>query len=380
LGPRAMETPQCASTVHPILVIPGDGIGPEIMNATLRVLRFLEGLCGRFKLSFEIHEAGASSYLRTGKAMPDETADAFERCKVALKGPVGLPCVRTREGTEAGLLGGILRVGFDLYANVRPIRHIPGVPSPLGEKGDLIDYVIVRENTEGLYLSRGKGLRTEQAAVDNLLLTRRGCERISRFAFQLASKKREGAPEDGNRRVTLVEKSNVLVSFAFFKDIFLQVAGEFPNVAHECMYVDAAASALVTNPEHFQVIVTENMFGDILSDLGGATVGGLGFCPSANIGEGHAYFEPIHGSAPHIAGKDLANPTGLILSASMMLDYLGEREAAKLLEKGVSKAWSKGKIKVEKGGIVPGGARLVAEAVMEALEEVAKGELATCGS
>ena len=177
-----------------------------------------------------------------------------------------------------------------------------------------------------------------------------------------------------------MEKSNVLVSFAFFKDIFLQVAGEFPNVAHECMYVDAAASALITNPEHFQVIVTENMFGDILSDLGGATVGGLGFCPSANIGEGHAYFEPIHGSAPHIAGKDLANPTGLILSASMMLDYLGEREAAKLLEKGVSKAWSKGKIKVEKGGIVPGGARLVAEAVMEALEEVAKGELATCGS
>ncbi len=366
--------------MHPILVIPGDGIGPEIMDATLRVLVFLEEVCGKFKFSFEIREAGAACYLRTGKALPEETVDAFERCKVALKGPVGLPGVRTQEGTEAGLLGGILREGFDLYANVRPIRHIPGVPSPLGEKAGFIDYVIVRENTEGLYLSRGRGLRTQQAAVDNLVLTRRGCERIARFAFQLAWKKQRGAPEDGNKRVTLVEKSNVLLSFAFFRDIFLEVARDFPNIEHECMYVDAAASALVANPEHFQVIVTENMFGDILSDLGGATVGGLGFCPSANIGERHAYFEPIHGSAPDIAGKDLANPTGLILSAVMMLDYLGEKEAATLLERGISRAWSRGKITVEKQGRVPGGARLVADAVMEALEEVAKGKSATCES
>lgn len=359
--------------VHKILVLPGDGIGPEIIEATLKVLEFLQKLMGEFELSWEIHDAGASHYLKTGRPVEKETLDVFERVRVALKGPVGLPGVRTEEGIEAGLLGGILRVGFDLYANVRPIRHIPGVPSPLGKKGELIDYVIVRENTEGLYLSRGKGIVTEQAAVDNLVVTKKGCERISRFAFQMAKEKQQGAPEDGRKRVTLVEKSNVLRSFAFFRDVFLEVAREFPDIEGECLYVDAAAFSLVENPEHFQVVVTENMFGDILSDLGGATIGGLGFCPSANIGEKYAYFEPIHGSAPEIAGKDLANPTAQILSAAMMLEYLQEKEAAKVLKEAVQRAWSQEKIPLEKGGRVPGGAELVADMVMASLEMVAKG-------
>ena len=199
---------------------------------------------------------------------------------------MGLPDVRKPDGTEAGLLGGILRVGFDLYANVRPIRLFPNAATPLsGYEPDGIDYVIVRENTEGLYLSRGIGLVTPHAATDTLLLTAHGCERIARFAFQTALKKQRGAPEDGRKRVTLVDKSNVLRSFAFFRRIFLDVAQEFPEVAAECLYVDSAAAALVGRPQHFQVIVTENLFGDILSDLGGATIGGLGMCPSANIGE-----------------------------------------------------------------------------------------------
>jgi 3-isopropylmalate dehydrogenase len=233
---------------------------------------------------------------------------------------------------------------------------------------DGIDYVIVRENSEGLYLSRGVGLVTPHAATDSLLMTAHGCERIARFAFQTALKKQRGAPEDGRKRVTLVDKSNVLRSFAFFRRIFLRVAEEFTAVANECLYVDAAAAALVTRPQHFQVIVTENLFGDILSDLGGATIGGLGMCPSANIGERLAYFEPIHGSAPDIAGRNLANPVSQIMSAAMMLSHLGEPGAADLLETALWRVYAERRIPLHAGGAVEGGAPVVARAVKQALQ------------
>ena len=276
-----------------IVVLPGDGIGPEIVEAALDVLETVQKVAGGFSLAYEFHKAGAACYRDTGEAITPEAIEAFRNADATLKGPVGLPDVRKPDGTEAGLLGGILRVGFDLYANVRPIRLFPNAATPLaGHEADGIDYVIVRENTEGLYLSRGLGLVTPHAATDTLLLTAHGCERITRFAFQTAINKQHGAPEDGRKRVTLVDKSNVLRSFAFFRRIFLQVAEEFPEVAAECIYVDAAAAALVSRPQHFQVIVTENLFGDILSDLGGATIGGLGMCPSANIGERRAYSNP----------------------------------------------------------------------------------------
>ncbi|MEJ5359943.1 MAG: isocitrate/isopropylmalate family dehydrogenase [Desulfobacterales bacterium] len=353
---------------HRVVVFPGDGIGPEIVDAALEVLRALEDRSGGFRLELEFHRAGAALYRETGEAILPEGLEAFRRAGCAFKGPVGLPEVRRPDGTEAGLLGGVLRGGFDLFANVRPISLLPGVRPPLAgvAPGD-VDYVIVRENTEGLYLSRGLGLVTRQAAADTLLLTASGCERISRFAFRTALSRPAGAPADGKRRVTLVEKSNVLRSFAFFRRIFLEVSSEFPGVEADCLYVDAAAAALVSRPQDFQVIVTENLFGDILSDLGAATVGGLGFCAAANIGEHAAYFEPIHGSAPAIAGQGLANPLSQIRAGALMLDYLGEKEAAAALEQAVRRACEGGGIRFTREGCVEGGPIAAAAAVKEAL-------------
>ncbi|MFZ7128118.1 MAG: isocitrate/isopropylmalate dehydrogenase family protein [Desulfobacterales bacterium] len=339
-----------------IVVLRGDGIGPEIVDTTLEVLETVQELSGRFSLIYEFHNAGAGCYKETGEPITPQALEAFSRAQATLKGPVGLPDVRKPDGTEAGLLGGVLRIGFDLYANVRPIRLFPNVNSPLACKapGD-IDYVIIRENSEGLYLSRGAGLVTPDAATDSLLMTARGCRRISRYAFQHAMEKERGAPEDGRKRVTLVEKSNVLRSFAFFRRIFLEEAEAYPDVDAECLYMDAASAALVNRPGHFQVVVTENMFGDILSDLGGATVGGLGMCPSANIGDRLAYFEPIHGSAPDIAGRHLANPTSQLLAAAMMLAYLEEPEAAAALESSIWQLYAERRIPLLPGGGVDGG-------------------------
>lgn len=358
---------------HWIVVLPGDGIGPEIVDAALEILETMQKLSGEFTLTYEFHRAGAACYSETGAPITPEALEAFRRADATLKGPVGLPDVRRPDGTEAGLLGGVLRVDFDLYANVRPIRLFPNVSSPLaGLAPDDIDYILLRENTEGLYLSRGVGLTTPQAATDTLLMTARGCERISRKAFRMALEKARGAPEDGRRRVTLVDKSNVLRSFAFFRSIFRQVAEEFHEVEAECLYVDAAAAALVNHPGHFQVIVTENMFGDILSDLGGATVGGLGMCPGANIGDRQAYFEPIHGSAPGLAGQRRANPTSQIRAAAMMLAHLGETEAAKILEHSVWTIYKKKRIPVLPGGAVDGGTAVVVREVKKTLKRSAE--------
>ena len=261
-----------------------------------------------------------------------------------MKGPVGLPEVRNPDGTEAGVLGGILRTGLDTFANLRPILAVDGIPTPLGT-GRNIDYVIVRENTEGLYASRGKGVGNNHVHVDQLLVTRAATERIVRRAFELAST-RTGAPADAVSRVTCVDKANVLPSLAFFRRVFDEIAAEFskshPGIVADHMYADAAAAALVEHPERFDVIVCENFIGDILSDLGAATVGGIGTCPSANIGDESAYFEPVHGSAPDIALADptceAANPTAQMLSAAMMLDYLGEHDAAGILRAAVTEA------------------------------------------
>lgn len=348
---------------YSIVVLPGDGIGPEIVEATLEILDLVQQRAGSFSLAYEFHQAGAACYREIGAPITPAALTAFGQADATLKGPVGLPAVRKPDGTEAGLLGGVLRVDFDLYANVRPIRLLPNVASALaGKQSGDIDYVIVRENTEGLYLSRGVGLQTRQAATDTLLLTAAGCERICRFAFRLAAGRERGAPADGRRRVTLVDKSNVLRSFAFFREVFQRVATDFPEVTAETLYIDAAAAALVTRPEHFQVIVTENLFGDILSDLGGATIGGLGMCPGANIGDRLAYFEPIHGSAPDIAGKALANPTSQILAAVMMLRHLGENSAADHLEQAVWQVYRERRVTLDAHGALAGGpAKMVRE-------------------
>lgn len=351
---------------HRVVVIPGDGIGPEIVAAALEVLDAVATRQGDFTLEVERHDAGAELYLRTGHNLLPETLQACRDADAVLKGPVGLPDVRLPDGTEAGLLGGVLRGGLDLYANVRPIKLWPGVRAPVVFEPGQIDYVIVRENTEGLYASRGRGVANRWAASDVLFMTRPGVERVCRFAFELA-RNRNGAPADRAHRVTCVDKSNVLGSFSFFRAIFTEVAERYPDIERDFLYADAAAQVLVMDPCRFDILVMENFLGDILSDLGGGTIGGVGLCPSGNIGDRDAYFEPIHGSAPPLAGTGTANPVGQILSAAMMLDYLGEGDAACRIEGAIWLALASGSLAIGADGCPHGGAEAVSRALIQHL-------------
>ncbi len=351
-----------------IVVLRGDGIGPEIVDATLAVL---DATSTRLNLrfDFDFHEGGAALYEREGTQLRPASLQAIREADATLKGPVGLPDVRLPDGTEAGMLGGVLRIGLDTYANVRPIRLLPNVEAPIKAKPGEIDYVIVRENTEGMYLSRGKGIGTDQAMADTMLITRKGTERVVRYAFELA-RKRNGAPSDGKRRVTCVDKSNVLASHAFFRRVYDEVAERYPDVEREYVYADAAAQALVMRPQTFDVLVMENFLGDILSDLGGGTVGGIGLCPSGNIGDGPAYFEPIHGSAPDIAGQDRANPIAQVLTAAQMLEHLGEPRAAALIQGAVTQALASGRLRIEANGQPADGTKAAGKVIAALVGEI----------
>lgn len=344
---------------YSIAVIAGDGIGPEIVGAALTVLKQVAERDG-FALNLVTVEAGAATYQQTGNALPAESLAACRQADAIFKGPTGLPHVRLPDGTEAGVLGGKFRNGLDLYVNLRPIKLYPNVPTALANRqpGD-IDWVMVRENTEGLYASRGNGIvaNTGQAATDTLMITRLGTERIVRYAFEEARRRNK------KKRVACVDKSNVLRSFAFFRAIFKEIAAVYPDIETDFLYVDAAAQALVLEPDRFDVLVTENLFGDILSDLGGATVGGIGVCAGANIGQVHAYFEPIHGSAPALTGKGVANPLSAILAAKMMLDYLGRPDSAAKIEQAVEQALLSKTIVLNPDGSAHSGTRAIAEAV-----------------
>ncbi|MGH8736012.1 MAG: isocitrate/isopropylmalate dehydrogenase family protein [Burkholderiales bacterium] len=355
-----------ASRTHRIVVIKGDGIGPELVDAALLVLGAAQDAVG-FRLELDLREGGAGLYQKSGASLAPGTFEAVKQAGTALKGPVGLPGVRLPDGTEAGLLGGVLRIGLDAYANLRPVRLLPGVESPLKVKAGEIDYVIVRENTEGLYLSRGKGIGTSEAMADTMLVTRKGVERVARYAFELARRR------DRAKLVTCVDKANVLASLAFFRRVFDEVGEAYPDVRREHLYADAAAQALVLEPQRFDVLVMENFLGDILSDLGGATVGGIGLCPSGNIGDRHAYFEPIHGSAPDIAGQDKANPISQILSAALLLDHLGERDAANLVRRAVDRALETRKLILGRHGQPEGGTQRAAATLAAAVRELAPG-------
>jgi isocitrate/isopropylmalate dehydrogenase len=353
-----------------IACIPGDGIGPELVEGALEIL---QAVAGAHALTFDVttEDGGAETYRRTGSALGTGVLDRVNSgtYDAVLKGPVGLPDVRQPDGTEGGLLGGILRLGLDTYANVRPMRLLEGVATPVRHPPASVDYVIVRENTEGLYLSRGAGVANRRAASDQLLMTREGVLRVVRYAFALA-RTRAGAPEDGVRRVTCVDKSNVLRSFAFFREIFDEVAQVNPDVEADHMYADAAAHDLVAKPQHFDVLVMENLLGDILSDLGAATVGGLGMCPSANVGDGAAYFEPIHGSAPGIAGKDLANPTSQILCVALLLDHVGEPAAAAQVRRAVRDVYAAREVEILPSGSPAAGTRSATRAIVRRLKNV----------
>jgi len=308
-----------------IAQIGGDGIGPEVIDEAVRVLQATQtdGLC----FSFERGEVGAALYRRTGEDLPPETLALCRTVDAILFGAAGLPDIRHADGTE--LTPQItLRMQLELYAGVRPVKLYGGVPSPLRLPADCrIDYVIFRENTEGLFASLGGGSKVgEELAVDTLVITRKGTERVVRRAFEAARARGRGAPVDGVKRVTCVDKANVFRSYAFFRQVFQETAAAYPDVRADFAYVDAMSMYVVQAPWRYDVVVLENMFGDILSDLGAATVGGLGMAPSGDIGERYALFQPCHGSAPDIIGKDIANPIAAILSAAMMCRWLGGQQ------------------------------------------------------
>jgi 3-isopropylmalate dehydrogenase len=308
---------------YKIAVLPGDGVGPEVITEGLKVIQAALGpACS--SCTFTEYPIGAALYKKTGVGCPPETIHACRNADAIYFGCTGLPDVRNEAGVEMQS-GYFYRIDLDLYANIRPVKLYPGVQTPLkNKKPEQIDYVVLRENVEGLY-NWGKGyIRIgEQAAINPLVISRAGTERIVRKAFEL-SQKRKGAPQDGKRRVTCADKANVVEAYAFFRKVFLEVGSEYPDVEKECVYADALTTYILTRPEHYDVVVTENMFGDILSDLASTTAGSLGLAPSAEIGDRHGLFQPIHGSAPDIAGKGVANPVAAILSAAMMYEWLGE--------------------------------------------------------
>jgi 3-isopropylmalate dehydrogenase len=317
-------------------VLPGDGIGAEVMDACLVVLDLLASRAG-FRLHWNRLAGGANAYRETGAAFTDAAMQQCERADAILFGAMGLPEVRYPDGTEIAPQLDI-RTHLQLYAGVRPIRALPGLPSVLRDpRAEEIDFVILREQTEGLYWSRGRGAMLDpDTAVDTMRITRAGCERVFEYAFRLArSRRARGHPG----KVTCVDKSGVLLSQAFMHGVFSETAARNPDVPVEFCNVDAMALNLVRQPWRYDVMVAENMFGDILSDLAAGLIGGMGLAPSGDIGDKHAMFQPCHGTAPDIAGTGKANPTAMFLSAAMMLAWLGERhgnaqlsDAARILE------------------------------------------------
>ena len=303
--------PSSAVTTHTITLIPGDGIGPEVAQATQRVLE-----AAGVKIAWETHNAGAEVAAKRGTTLPDEVLESIRRNKVALKGPIGTPIGKGFRSVNV-----TLRQALDLYANVRPVRSLPGV-EPRFEGTDI---VIVRENTEDLYA--GLELMIMPGIAQSIkLITEKGCTRICEYAFEYATRM-------DRKRVTVVHKANIMkLSDGLLLEVFRRIAQKYPRIEPAEMIVDACAMQMVRNPNKLDVIVTENLYGDILSDLAAGLVGGLGIVPGANIGEAGAVFEAVHGTAPDIAGKGIANPTALIQSAVMMMHHLGEGTAGTRIE------------------------------------------------
>jgi 3-isopropylmalate dehydrogenase len=355
-----------------IAVLPGDGIGSEVMKPCMTLLSFLAAQVGGFSLHMDVHEAGAGLYRRTGVAIPDSAIAAAGAADAILLGAMGLPEVRYPDGTEVQPHLD-LREKFELYAGVRPLQIMPGAPTPLADpRAATLDSVLVRESTEGIFASRTMTRREGDAVFDTIRISRHVSERLFEFAFALSRSRAKWRNRPS--RVTCIDKANVIPSLAFFRTIFLEVAQRHPDVPSDCVYVDAAALRLVRSPWEFDVMVTENMFGDILSDVGAALIGGMGMAPSADIGDRHAIFQPCHGTAPDIAGRGLANPTAMFLSAAMMLEWLGERhgvsqcaEAGRRLTAAVKAAFAPGDlISCENGG--DAGLAAITERVTAALK------------
>src|SRR2546425_2518828 len=339
------------------------------MAPALDVLRTIEASTPDLKFRFTAAPAGADHYRATGTALPESTVKLCDTADAILLGACGLPHIRYPDGTEIAPQVE-LRFIFDLYAGVRPCRLVPGVPSPIvgaAERG--IDLVVIRESTEGLFASMGKGVVTENEARETLVITRKTSERLFEFSFRYAERRKaRGAPG----QLTCVDKANVFKAFAFFREMFDEAASRHPGVKADRLYVDACSALLVKRPWDFDVMVMENMFGDILSDMPAGLIGGMGMAPSADIGDRHAVFQPCHGTAPDIMGQGKANPTGMILSAAMMLDWLADKhglesaaEAGERIERAVDKVYAEGIKPMEFGG--RNGTADIAKAVLAAL-------------
>lgn len=308
-------------TTYRVAVVAGDGIGPEVTECATDVLDAACRAVTGFALQFLHALAGAATYLEQGEALPASSLATCRDADAIFLGACGLPGVRYPDGTEI-IPQVTLRVVLDLYAGIRPARRLDGIAGPLAGP-PAIDFVVVRESTEGIFASLGGGVVLgDLVATDTQVITRRGTERVVRAAFELARRRARPVP-----RVTCVDKANILRSFAFFRKVFDEVAAGYPDVAADHLYVDAAALEMVRRPGRFDVLVTENLMGDILSDLAAGLVGGLGVAPSADVGDRHAVFQPCHGTAPDIAGLGVANPLAAILSGVMLLDHLADRHA-----------------------------------------------------
>lgn len=308
-----------------ITLIPGDGIGPEVMDAALKVLE-----ASGVKLEFEEMKAGEAAMKEYGTPLPEELLQSIRENKVALKGPITTPVGGGFRSVNVGL-----RQALDLYANVRPTKSFEGV-EPRYEN---VDLVVIRENTEELYSGVEHFVDKDRTAAESIsIVTRKASERIARFAFEYASR-------EGRKKVTAVHKANILkTTSGLFLECAKRIAQQYPQIEFEDRIVDNMAMQLVKKPELYDVIVTTNLFGDILSDLCAGLVGGLGVAPSANIGEGVAVFEPVHGSAPKYTGMNKVNPTAMILSSVLMLKYIGERKAAGRIEDALREVLKEGKV------------------------------------
>ncbi len=336
-------------TTYRVTLIPGDGIGPEVTAAARQVLE-ATGVA----FEWEVQEAGAGVVERCGTPLPEALLDSLRRNRVGLKGPVTTPV-----GTGFRSVNVAIRQALDLYANVRPARSLPGIAN--ARTG--VDLVVVRENTEGLYAGIEHDVIPGEAAETIRIITRRATERVVCFALEYAR-------SHGRRRVTAVHKANILKkSDGLFLQVAREVAEGYPDVTFDDLIVDNACMQLVQRPEAYDVLVLPNLYGDIVSDLCAGLVGGLGVTPGANIGDGIALFEPVHGSAPQIAGRGVANPTAAVLSGALLLRHLGEEEAAGRVERAVAEVIAAGEcvtadLRAEGGA---GTAEMV-EAIVGALE------------